>query len=296
MANSTRHFDLTLLNTFVQVIDTGGYTLAAESLHLAQSTVSAHIKRLELMAGSTLIDKHQRLPQPTVMGQRLLIHARRLLAQNTLAWHDMLDHRLEGIVRLGIPDDYLVYLHKILASFEREFPEVELQVQCDVSVSLMEKMSSKMLDLAVTTRQPDTPGGQLLCREGTVWAGAADYDAQNRSPLPLAVSTDSWCIFRQRGIKALDAAGIPWRIAYTSSSLSGLSAAVKAGLAVTILTPSMLTPGLRILTERDSMPALPFTEIALHTQPDNEMNDAAKKLVRTIENYVFTLPGVDATV
>ncbi|WP_428944761.1 LysR substrate-binding domain-containing protein [Pantoea sp. FN060301] len=287
--SGNRLFDLVLLNTFIQVIDSGGYTAAAESLHLAQSTVSAHIKRLEQMTGFTLIDKRHRTPEPTDIGQRLLTHARQLVNLNTLAWNDMLDQRLEGVVRLGIPDDYLVYIHKILAGFEKNFPDVELQVHCGVSVNLLEKMSANMLDLAVTTRQPNTPGGKVLCREDTIWAAAVDYDAQRRLPLPLAVSTDSGCIFRQRGIEALDAAGRPWRIAYTSSSLSGLSAAVKAGLAVTILTPSMLTSGLRVLTQEDGMPGLPFTEIALHTQPEAEMNEAATQLMRTLQKQRFNL-------
>ena len=95
-----------------------------------------------------------------------------------------------------------------------------------------------------------------------IWVGATGYDTQRRSPLPLAVSQQGVCIFRDRTISSLDAAGIPWRIAYTSASLSGLSAAVRAGLAVTVLTPSMLGSDMRVLTQ--GLPDLPHIEIALH--------------------------------
>lgn len=94
------------------------------------------------------------------------------------------------------------------------------------------------------------------------------------------------CTFRQRGIEALNSAGIPWRIAYTSASLSGLTSAVEAGLAVTIVTPSMLTSGLQILTSSDGMPELPATEIALHMQPSTFLNDASVKLAQTIREHI----------
>nr|WP_267959625.1 LysR family transcriptional regulator [Shewanella indica] len=43
---------MVLLKTFVQVIDSQGFTAAAEALHLAQSTISAHVKRLESQVGT----------------------------------------------------------------------------------------------------------------------------------------------------------------------------------------------------------------------------------------------------
>ena len=50
-----------------------------------------------------------------------------------------------------------------------------------------------------------------------------------REPLPL-VLFDAPCLMRARAIRALDEAGIPWRIAFTSQSLGGIWAAVQAGL------------------------------------------------------------------
>lgn len=284
-----RPLDLVLLHTFVQVIDSQGYTAAAERLHLAQSTVSAHIKRLEDIVGTALIDRNQRLPTPTAIGQRVLTHARNMLHQNTLAWQDIQEQRVEGQVRLGIPDDYLVYLPHVLAEFESQFPSVELQVHCGLSVNLVDMIKHKTLDLAITTRQPNSPGGEVLCQEETVWVGAQGFDVQKRSPLPLALSQDGYCVFRQRGIEALESAGIEWRQAYVSASLSGLTAAVKAGLAVTIMTPSMLSPSLKVLTLKDGLPTLPITEIALHLQPESELNEATKRLAGTIRQHIKNL-------
>ncbi|WP_236749339.1 LysR substrate-binding domain-containing protein, partial [Aeromonas caviae] len=52
-------------------------------------------------------------------------------------------------------------------------------------------------------------------------------------PLPL-VLFDAPCLMRARAIRALDDAGIPWRIAFTSQSLGGIWAAVQAGLGITV--------------------------------------------------------------
>jgi len=264
ISTTPRPLDLVVLRTFVGVVEAGGFTAAAERLHMAQSTVSAHISRLEGTFGCPLLQRGQKAAIPTPAGERLLSHARQMLRQNALAWQDVQEQRLAGVVRLGIPDDYVIYLPGALSAFGARFPGVELEVRCGLSVDLVQEVKTGTLDLAITTRQPNSPGGEVLCREPMVWAGASGYDTPYRIPLPLAVSREGVCVFRERAIAALEAAGIPWRIAYTSASLSGISAAVRAGLAVTVLTPSMLGPDLRVLGREEGLPELPFSEITLH--------------------------------
>lgn len=259
-----RPLDLAVLNTFVTVVEAGGFTAAAERLHLAQSTISAHMARLEEMLNRQLLQRGRRAAIPTPAGERLLVHARQMLRQNALAWQDVLDQRLDGVVRLGIPDDYVVYLPSALAEFEARYPGVELDVRCGLSVELVDMVKAGSLDLAIVTRQPNSPGGEVLLREPVVWAGASGFDAHYRSPLPLAVSREGFCTFRERALAALEENGIASRIAYTSASLSGLLSVVRAGLALTVLTPSMVGPDIRILGPEDGLPELPHAEITLH--------------------------------
>ena len=54
----------------------------------------------------------------------------------------------------------------------------------------------------------------------------------------------SRCVFRRRAIERLAAANIPYRIAATSASLNGLSAALLGGLGVTARTALNLPEGL----------------------------------------------------
>lgn len=276
-----RPLDLVVLQTFVAVVDKGGFTAAAEHLHLAQSTVSVHLARLEQTVGRQLLRRDRGRITPTTQGERLLAHARQMLRQSALAWQEVRQERLAGRVRLGIPEDYVVYLPDTLAEFESRYPEVELEVECGLSVDLVTRIQSGALDLAVVTRQPKSPGGEVLRREPLIWVGAHDHATYQRSPLPLALSQEGVCIFRERALAALDAAGIPWRVAYTSASLSGVRSAVRAGLALTVLTPSMLEPQLRTLADV-GLPELPGVELALHRSPGRP-SEPARQLALALQ-------------
>ncbi|MEX2575305.1 MAG: LysR substrate-binding domain-containing protein [Halofilum sp. (in: g-proteobacteria)] len=286
-----RPLDLVVLQTFVAVVDSGGFTAAAEQLHLAQPTVSAHMARLEHSLGRRVLRRDRRAVTPTPEGERLLAHARQMLRQSAMAFQDVRQERLAGRVRLGIPEDYVLYLPSALAAFESRYPAVELEVECGLSVDLVTRVHSGELDVAVVTRQPKSPGGEVLRREPLAWAGALDHATFERDPLPLALSQQGVCIFRERALAALDTAGIAWRVAYTSASLSGLRSAVRAGLAITVLPPSMLDPQLRSLTSAEGLPDLPGIELALHRSPGRP-SDPARQLVAQLQESLSEGPAM----
>ena len=81
-------------------------------------------------------------------------------------------------------------------------------------------------------------------REPLVWTCASDHIAaltERSRELPLVVSPHP-CVYRKRALRALDDAGRSWLVAYTSTSLAGAQAAVRAGLGVTVL-PAGMVPG-----------------------------------------------------
>jgi DNA-binding transcriptional LysR family regulator len=64
-------------------------------------------------------------------------------------------------------------------------------------------------------------------------------------------------------IHAVESAGRAWHIAYMSPNLSGIQAAVSAGLGVSILSEVAILPDHRVLDEADGFPSISNTEIAL---------------------------------
>src|SRR5437764_14522236 len=71
-----------LLRTFVAICELGSFTKAAHLFGLTQPAVSAHMRRLETIIGSDLIDKNTSDGKLTVCGNAVLRHARRILASN----------------------------------------------------------------------------------------------------------------------------------------------------------------------------------------------------------------------
>lgn len=71
--------DLELVSSFVVVAEHGHFGRAAEELHLAQSSLSRQIRRLEQQVGATLLDRTPRGTELTEAGQVFLPLARSLL-------------------------------------------------------------------------------------------------------------------------------------------------------------------------------------------------------------------------
>jgi DNA-binding transcriptional LysR family regulator len=108
-------------------------------------------------------------------------------------------------------------------------------------------------------------------------------------PTPLAVC-EAPCFFQQRALAALDKAGVPWRIAFTSRSLHGLWAVVEAGLGVTLRTAVGLPATLRVL---DGLPALadPALPVCLHDGGRALASTPTSLRSATVETLAGKLPA-----
>lgn len=258
------HLDLDLLRTFVAIVDAGGFTSAAQQVHRTQSAVSMQVRRLEVALDRTLFQREGRGVQLTPDGEALLGYARRLLKLHDEALAVLSRPDLTGLVRLGTPDDYVGrFLPDILVRFARAFPRVQVEVHCEPSVNLRRLLADDRLDLALITSTPGAETGEVLRREPTVWATAERHLAHEDDPLPLALF-QSGCPFRDWALAGLQERGRPYRIAYTSASLTGILAAVTAGLAVTVLSRSILPAEVRPLRAEEGFPPLPPASITLH--------------------------------
>jgi DNA-binding transcriptional LysR family regulator len=78
---------------------------------------------------------------------------------------------------------------------------------------------------------------------------------------------DELSLFRKLSIAELDAHHIPWRTSFISRTLTGIKAAISAGLGVTARTTELLDANMRVLTEGDGLPRLPEVAFYLYVQP-----------------------------
>jgi len=257
-----KHLDLALLQTFVAIADNGSFTQAARQVHRTQSAVSLQMRRLEAAAGASLFKKNGRQMETTDAGDLLLNHARTLLALNEETLHALRGIAIEGMVRLGAPTDVAEdYLPDVLKAFIAAHARVKLEVVVERSHELVRSYRAGRLDLALALGE--APGGEILGRQKVVWIAARDFKLDPRQPVPL-VLLEAPCIFRNLALEALDQHGIPWRIAYSTSSLSGLRAAVKAGLGMTPRTASEHDRSLQYLPHTRRLPALGRLNLSLY--------------------------------
>jgi len=261
--------DLELLRSFVSVVDSGGFTRAGERVHRTQSTVSQQIKRLEDDIGQPLLNRTGKDVTPTEAGERLLSYARRLLSLAEEARDVLAGPSQEGAVRLGIPEDFAAYrLTKLLASFSRSRPGLRLDVRVDQSTYLRRDLERGELDLALFKRSAGEKGGIAVWPERVHWVTSKTHpiDAEIRS-VPL-IGFPTGCLYRSRAIHAIESAGRAWHMAYTSSSLTGIQAAVAAGLGLSILSEIAIQADHRVLTAKDGFAPIDKTEVALVASPD----------------------------
>ena len=276
--------DIDLLRSFVSVVDAGGFTRAGERVHRTQSTVSQQIRRLEDALGRALFHRNGKQATPTEEGERLLSYARRILALAAEARDVVTRSSGEGVVRLGIPEDFAAYrLTEVLSGFARARPGLRLDVRCGLSVRLARDLDRGELDLALYKRDVQE-GGAIACwPERLHWVTSRRHpiDAR-RGSVPLAVF-EQGCLYRNRAIHALEAAGRTWHVAYTSPTLLGIQAAVSAGLGLSIL-PDVAIPGThRVVGRRDGLPPIPPTELALVAAPD--ATPATRRLADLVADF-----------
>lgn len=86
-----QELDLRLLRAFVAVAEELHFTRAAHRLFVAQQALSRDIRRLESQVGVRLFVRSTRNVSLTNDGERLLVHARALLALNDAALRDLGD-------------------------------------------------------------------------------------------------------------------------------------------------------------------------------------------------------------
>jgi DNA-binding transcriptional LysR family regulator len=274
-----------LLHTFVAIAESGSFTEAARHVHRTQSAVSMQIKRLEELLGRPVFTREGRTVRLSAEGELLLGHARRILNAHREALAALLQPELQGTVSLGTVDEYAVtFLPSILARFGESHPLVHVDVICDMTINLLRRLGENEIDFAIVTHGHGDDGGIILHREPLVWVTSASHSAQQLNPIALALFHPG-CRFRQWTIDALAKQARPYRIAYTSMSLAGIEAALRAGLAISAVPRSNVGVGLRILDERDGFPPLPSCQIALR-RAENARSPAHDCLEQhIIENF-----------
>lgn len=274
--------DPLLLRAFVTVVETGNFTRAGERLHLTQSTVSQQIIRLEQSLGARLLDRSQRQVWPTEAGERLLGYARRILRLEEEARQALIPVKGETALRLGAPEDLAgELLTEALRDFIGERPHLRLEVESGLSNPLLHLYRNGELDILLVKQWGADRDAHASWPEPLSWVCSARGMVAD-DPLPLVVFPVG-ALYRQEMIHALESSGRPWRISYSSTSLAGLGAAVRAGLGVSLVPSRGVLEGHRVLGVEDGFAPVTGLELALYARAGlDEDGVALRDLLETL--------------
>lgn len=269
--------DSDLLRTFLAVAEAGSISAGATRIYRSQSAASLQIKQLEELLGRPVFDRHGRGVTLAPAGERLLPVARQVVGELDGILAELRQSPLAGPLRVGITDEYgEAVLARAMARFAQEHPRVDLEVRASDSAGFAQAVADGTLDLAVYEVEAPPPDVTLLFEEPTSWMAARQHRAHQRSPLPVALF-DRDCWWRDRALQALDATGRPYRVVFTSERVGGITAAIRAGIAVGLLGVSARADDLIVL---EDMPSMPTSKLVLKGRGDGPVVRAMADAIR----------------
>ncbi|KXU90131.1 LysR family transcriptional regulator [Paraburkholderia monticola] len=293
---SQRGFDLAQLRTFVCVAESGSVSAGAERVFLSQSSVSEQLKKLEERAGQPLFVRGRQGVSATPAGERLLEHARRILAMSEAAFDDLQGRSLDGELRIAITDYYRPHdIARILKTFSEQHPRLKLHVTVLPSTVIDSGADDHAsfdigLSARLVTGQPRSRGAGggagaasvVVRREKLLWVSGADAATHPAAPFQL-VLLPTTCQLQRFVVKLLDEHKVSYVVSHSASGVAGLQLALKAGLGISCLNESSLGGGVVACAANIGLPSLPALEFHLLPRRPGEselVSNARNALVR----------------
>ena len=255
--------DPVLLRTFLSAVQSRSFSEAARGLRLGQPAVSHQIRRLEQQVGCRLFVRDTHSVTLTPDGEAMVAFAEAVLDANARAERYFHGARGRARLRFGTSEDFVFSrLPEVLRDFTRNHPLVDLELTVGLSGWLNARLDDGKLDLVLAKRPEGDERGRLVWRDRLLSVGRPGTTVDPQQPVPLILYPPP-SITRDHVLRALERARRTWRIACTSSSLTGLRAAALAGLGVLALARGLIPSGLVELAAPDALPALGEVEFVL---------------------------------
>lgn len=270
--------DTVTIQCFLAVAETQSFTKAAERVGRTQSAISQQIAKLENLVEKQLINRGRELSL-TPDGELFLGYAKRIYELH----RESLDHfkapELHGELRFGLPEDFAaIFLSDILVEFSRLHPRVMLNVECDLTLNLINRFKKGELDLILikTHHLNQIEDGFEVWDEPVEWVGKKDLlpKLTEDTVIPLVLSPAP-CVYRENVLDTLEVNNKRWRLVFSSPSYAGKMAAVQAGLGITAIARSMIPANLDRL-DNTYFPALKNIHVTIFKR--NSKNPAIKSL------------------
>jgi len=285
------------LQAFARVVELGSFSAAAARLDLSQPAVSLQVRELEKQVGVRLIERVGRRATPTVAGEELLDHARRIGATVDAALDAMRRHArgTVGRIRLGTGDTACIYfLPPVLRALRNRFPSLDIVVSTGNTPDILASVENNMLDIGLVTLP--APGRMFdvqpllddefvaIASQGAV-ALAERVTASDLARLPV-VLYESSANTRQIIDQWTARAGITLKPVMELGSVEAIKELVGAGLGCSVV-PLMALPsaaGRRRMNVRSLQPRL-YRKLAIVMRRDKPLHRGLREIVSMMRTH-----------
>ncbi len=236
--------DINQIRYFLAIVETGGFTKAAESLLISQPSLSVSIRRLERELNITLFERGGRRATLTPAGQFFLETAREMWEKYQSTLNGLVSFRNQPTLRLGILRTFLIDgLSKMVTMFRAEHSNVVIELRDGSAKDLYNWLEQGDVDLLMTelTSLEDTEASLVLFQQDYLLAVPQNHPFAQRDQVALVELDNQLFIGRNnceiwgRAPQMFEAAGIEPRVVYLADREEWAISMVKAGLGITIM-------------------------------------------------------------
>jgi DNA-binding transcriptional LysR family regulator len=254
--------DCRLLRTFVTAVEVGTVNGAAKALNRTQAAVSMQIQRLEEQLGTALFERTVKGLKLTAGGLMLLPNARNILRINDDVSQQISGLAIGGRVRLGVLEDFAAsFLIDILKTFRDRHRQIQIDIIVDTNRNLAAMFEANQIDLAVCDVNVLDRPAQARWTDQLYWVVRDDIRIEPEAPLPI-IMFDIACPWRERAVECLS--GVAWSIVCEAGALPAVSAAIRVGVGIGMMTHPTIPSDCRVLRNvRNLPPSLPI-ELGLY--------------------------------
>ncbi|WP_320837161.1 LysR family transcriptional regulator [Zhongshania sp.] len=140
------------LRTFCTLVEIGHFTRTAESLHMTQSGVSQHVRKLEAQLGQPLLNRHGKSFTLSSTGDRLYKEGQKLiLSLNDLEKRLGLDPSHEGTVKLASPGSVGLKLYPHLLHLQKRHPKLVIEYRFAPNSEIEKLIADHKVDIGLMT-------------------------------------------------------------------------------------------------------------------------------------------------
>ena len=250
------------LALFRAVAEAGGFSRAAQIIHVSQPAISMQVAELEVSLGLPLFDRLPRGVRLTHAGETLFGYARRIVALEEEAERAMRETRglQRGRLAIGASTTIGSYLLPArLGEFRRRYPAVELELTIGNTNDIKQRLTDRTLDLGLTegTSPEDTElHARVFAEDELIVIAAPGHPLASRAPgkkKPGAVTVRRLCtqemIVREPGSGTRDVidralanhGSTLGNVALTLNSTEAIKRAVIAGLGLAVVSRLCVT-------------------------------------------------------